>query len=120
MNHQITLEEFGIIPVHQKECCHDFTDRQKYAFFCGGCVCYHCANSVECSDNCTGEADFGCFACDDCKGWDGEGTDNWKPECRRYKITNAYAKVRRKQFHLVEERRNHFGNIELQHNQGSI
>ncbi|MFQ7535918.1 MAG: hypothetical protein ACLRL6_00305 [Clostridium sp.] len=30
--------------------------RSDYAFPCGGCMCNHCANSVETIDNCTGEA----------------------------------------------------------------
>lgn len=104
MNHQITLEELGIISVQEKECCHDSTDRSKYAFFCGGCICNHCANSVECSDNCTGEADFACFDCDYCKGWDGTGADNWKQECMNYKITETYAKATRKRFRVLKQR----------------
>ena len=38
------------------------------AYHDGDCVCNHCANSVECFDNCTGEADFSCFTCDYRKG----------------------------------------------------
>lgn len=106
MSHQITLEELGIIPVQQQECSHDSGDRKEYAIFCGGCICQHCANSVECSDNCTGEAYFGCFTCDDCKGWDGKGTDNWKHECRRYRITNVYAAAVRKRFYAAGKGKN--------------
>lgn len=28
MNHRITLEELGIIPAQQKECCYDSDDRK--------------------------------------------------------------------------------------------
>lgn len=95
MSHQMTLEELGIIPRQ--------VGRSQYACFCGGCICNHCANSVECIDNCTGEAVFGCFTCDDCKGWDGKGTDNWKSQCSNYKVTEAYAKRVRKNFKVIKK-----------------
>ncbi len=105
MNHQITLEELGIIPRQEPsaESPEEKIDRSKYNCFCGGCICNHCANSVECYDRCTGESDFGCFNCDDCKGWDGKnGTDNWRYRCRNYKITEAYANVIRKKFKALK------------------
>lgn len=93
MSHQITLEELGLIPDQKKY------DRSVYACPCGGCVCGHCANNVDCDDIATGEADFPCFNCDDCINYNGDrGTDNWKPECGEYKVTNAYAQKLRKRF----------------------
>ncbi len=106
MNHQITLEELGIIP-RQEPSREEKTDRSKYAFSCGGCICPHCANNVECDDNCTGESVFGCFNCDDCKGYDGKNnTDNWKCQCRDYKVTNAHAKAERRRFRALRAERN--------------
>ncbi len=102
MIHQITLEELGIIPRQEQPSTEEKIDRSRYLCFCGGCICNHCANSVECSDRCTGEANFGCFTCDDCKGWDGEGTDNWKHKCLDYKVTVAYAKKVRKGFRALK------------------
>ncbi len=103
MNHQITLEELGIIPRQEQPSTEEKIDRSKYVCFCGGCICNHCANSVECYDCCTGESDFGCFNCDYCKGWDGKnGTDNWRHRCRDYKITEAYANARRKKFKVLK------------------
>lgn len=101
MYHQITLEESGLIP-RQELLVEKKTDRFQYACFCGGCICDHCANSVECADNCTGEADFGCFNCDDCKGYSVRGVDNWRAECARYKVTEAYAGRKRKNFKLID------------------
>ena len=99
--HQMRLDEFGIIT-------EDLTSKQKqihkrmYACPCGGCICNHCANSVECVDHCTGEAEFGCFSCDECKHFDGKiHTDNWKTECDQYKVTEAYVARIRKNFSLV-------------------
>lgn len=91
---QITLEELGIIPKQ--------IDRSRYATSCGGCICNHCANSVDCIDNVTGEAEFSCFNCDECFGFNGYGKDNWKPNCNQYKISNAYARYRRKQIRIVK------------------
>ena len=68
---------------------------------CGDCICNHCANSVECFDNCTGEADFSCFTCDYCKQYDSLGTDNWKSECDKYKITESYAQREREKFKII-------------------
>lgn len=73
-----------------------------YASPCGGCICSHCANSVECMDECTGEMEFGCFVCDECRNYDGKGTDNWKEQCRCYKITELYAKRVRSKFKAVK------------------
>jgi len=99
MNHQITLEELGILPKQEPQKAVKHID---YAFPCGGCICNHCANSMECWDECTGEAVFGCFACEDCKWWGGKGTDNRRSECKDYKITEAYAKVLRKRFKALK------------------
>ena len=76
-------------------------DRSTYATTCGGCICDHCANNVDCVDNATGEAEFGCFNCDECYNYSGCGTDNWKPCCNDYKITDIYAKRCRKRFEVV-------------------
>ncbi len=99
MNHQITLEELGIIPKQDPIRVAEHVD---YTFFCGGCACNHCANSVECWDNCAGEMEFPCFTCDECKRYGGKGTDNWKTECRDYKVTDAYAKALRKRFKALK------------------
>ncbi len=81
-------------------------DRSKYICFCGGCICQHCSNNVECLDKGI-ESDFGCFNCDYCKGYDKKEDDNWKSECCNYKITDVYAKTRRKKFKLmISEGRN--------------
>ncbi len=102
MNHQITLEELGLIPKQEKEQERGYAEPKKqYAFPCGGCVCNHCANSVECWDICTGEMNFSCFTCDECKRYDGKGTDKWRTECKDYKITEAYANDRRKKFKVL-------------------
>ena len=69
-----------------------------YADPCGGCICNHCANSVECLDMCTGEMELTCFTCDECKWYDGKGNDNQRANCRNYKITEVYAKAKRKRF----------------------
>ena len=98
MNHQITLEELGIIPrqIDSK------VDRSRYASPCGSCVCEHCSNNVDCMDKCTGEADFGCFNCDDCRNYSREGTDNWKSDCDNYKVTNQHAERVRKRFKKIK------------------
>lgn len=102
MNHQITLEELGIIPKSKEVQKPKKAIQRDYAFPCGGCICNHCANSVECFDECTGEADFGCFSCDECSGWDGkEILDNWRERCDQYKVTNIYAKRIRRKFKTV-------------------
>ena len=99
MNHQITLEELGIISKLQQskrtEQCIN------YACPCGGCLCNHCANSVECFDNCTGEAEFACFTCDECRRYDGRGSDRWKSECSNYKVTNRFAEYMRGRFKTI-------------------
>lgn len=99
INHQITLEELGIIPKQEPQ---KVVEHINYAFPCGGCVCNHCANSVECWDNCTGEMKFACFTCDECKRYDGKGTDNWRAECRDYKVTDAYAGALRKRLKALK------------------
>lgn len=103
MNHQITLEELGIIP--RQEQAKSSEPHIDYACPCGGCICNHCANSVECSDMCTGEMDSACFVCDECKWYNGKGADNRRAECRDYKITEAYAKVKRKKFKALKPER---------------
>lgn len=95
MNHQITLEELGVIPKQI------FIDRSIYATPCGGCICNHCANNVDCIETVTSEAKFACFNCDDCFHYSGYGRDNWKPECKQYKVTDKRAKDMRKRFKIV-------------------
>ena len=103
MNHQITLEEMGLIPKSGEAPGQDKTIRKNYVFPCGGCICNHCANSVECFERCKGEADFGCFTCDDCKWYDGkEIIDNWRHSCGSYKVTDTYAKTIRRGFKAVK------------------
>lgn len=46
MSHQITLEELGLIPKTETP-DQNKAIRKNYAFPCGGCICNHCANSVE-------------------------------------------------------------------------
>ena len=102
MSHQITLEELGRIPKSREAPEQDKTTWKDYAFPCGGCICNHCANSVECFDKCTGEADFGCFVCDECRWCDGkELLDNWRDSCSQFKVTNAHAERLRKTFKVV-------------------
>lgn len=101
MSHQITLEDLGIIPKQ--------IDRSIYAYPCGGCICDHCANNINCEDSVESpgiaekEADFACFNCDDCYNYHGtgKGADNWKPDCRNYKVTNVHAEYIRKRFRKV-------------------
>ncbi len=102
MTHQITLEELGFIPKTKKE----YTEPKKqYAFPCGGCICNHCANSVECWDDCTGEMDFACFTCDECFYYDGQhGTKQHITECSNYKVTNKYAEYLRKRIRDVKKK----------------
>lgn len=91
-----------------EQCCLDFCGEfEDYAASCGGCICNHCANSVECIDKCTGESEFGCFACDECINYDGKGTDNRRSRCSQYKVTELYAKRIRNNFKIfnVEERK---------------
>lgn len=105
MDHQMTLEEFGIHinegPVSILKEGH----KASYAFPCGGCICNHCANSVECADHCTGEAEFGCFVCEECKHYGCEGAceDNWRAGCNRYKVTEAHAAKIRKGFRILRK-----------------
>lgn len=103
MNHQITLEELGLIPKSEEAPEQNKTIRKDYAFSCGGCICNHCANSVECFERCMGEADFGCFTCDECRRCDGKGTiDNWRYSCNSYKVTDDYAMRSRRKFKVIE------------------
>ena len=100
MNHQITLEELGFVPLQP-------TEPQKKtvstaAMPCFDCICNHCANCTECWDNCTGEMDEPCFVCEDCKNYDGKGKDMWRCECDKYKITNLYAEKKRNKFEIVK------------------
>lgn len=95
MNHQITLEELGLIPKQEKKYVES---KKSYAFPCGGCICNHCANSVECWDDCTGEMENPCFICDECIYYDGHGSSRKRTECENYKVTDKYAKNVRKKF----------------------
>lgn len=68
MNHQITLEELGLIPSLQKKTSATMQKKTSATIIpCYDCICNHCANCVECADNCTGEMDEPCFVCEDCK-----------------------------------------------------
>lgn len=102
MNHQITLEELGIIP--------PAPEPPKKAVStatipCFDCICHHCANCTECWDICTGEMDEPCYVCEECRYYDGKGKDMWRAECERYKITNKYAEKKRLKFKTVKERK---------------
>ncbi len=102
MSHQITLEELGSIPKQEN----GYTEPQKqYASPCGGCICDHCANSVECWDDCAGEMGFPCFTCDECVHYDGHGNGRSQKmtECRDYKVTNKYAEYLRKRIRYVKK-----------------
>lgn len=98
MNHQITLEELGIIqpaPEPPKKAV------STAAMPCFDCICHHCANCTECWDICTGEMDEPCYVCEECRYYDDKGKDMWRAECDRYKITNLYATKKRKAFKTV-------------------
>lgn len=99
MNHQITLEELGMIPPTPEPPKKAISTA---ANPCGDCICNHCANSTECLDNCTGEMDEPCFVCEECRNYDGKGKYMWRCECIRYKITNSYAAKRRKKLRVVK------------------
>lgn len=100
MIHQITLEELGLIPKTEKSV---WNLKNHYAYPCGGCICHHCANSVECVDQCAGEMNFGCFDCDECIEYDGKGVDRWKQVCNQFKITDSYAEKIRKELKVMKE-----------------
>lgn len=100
MNHQITLEELGII-TEQKTC-----ERKQYATPCGGCICNHCLNNVDCIDHmeikeCLEQEP--CFNCDMCLNYSGYGKDNRKRECERYVITNEFSKKKRSKIHILKK-----------------
>lgn len=97
MNYQITLEELGLIPKQVGQ-----VDRSIYATSCGGCICEHCSNNVDCTDKCVGEANFSCFNCDDCYNYSGKGIDNWKSDCKDYKVTNHHVSYNRKRLKRVK------------------
>jgi hypothetical protein len=99
MNHQITLEELGIVPKLEQD---KRIEPINYAFPCGGCLCNHCANNVECMDQCAGEADCFCYICDECKFYDGKGKNMLKTECSRYKETDQRARYMRSKFKVVK------------------
>lgn len=103
MSHQLTLEEFGINLKEDSASAKKRIHEKIYASPCGGCICEHCANSVECIDKTVGEAEFGCFNCDYCKNYGGKGSyaDNWRAECIQYKITKVYASKVRKAFRIL-------------------
>lgn len=100
MNHQITLEELGFIPRSQEE---HIEPKKQYAFPCGGCICNHCANSVECWYDCNGEMESPCFTCDECINYDGYGRRQNRTDCSSYKITNKYAEYLRKKLKALKK-----------------
>ncbi len=106
MNRQMTLEEFGVSLKDPEAAAGNTFNRAAYVSPCAGCICSHCANSVECTDKCTGEAETGCFDCDECRnyGWEGAGSckDNWKQQCPRYRVTKAHADRLRRKFRAVK------------------
>lgn len=73
-----------------------------YAFFCGGCICNHCANNVEVQDKCTREMKEACFRCDSCKHFDGTGIDRQIVKCNKYSVTNEYAKRLRSNIKIIK------------------
>lgn len=77
--------------------------RSEYAFPCGGCLCEHCANNVETTDNCIGEAKESCFVCDECRWFDGDTKckDMWRQECESFIVTNEEAERRRRKMRLI-------------------
>lgn len=79
--------------------------RVEYAFPCAGCICNHCANSVETIDNCTGEAKESCFICDECKWYDGDihRESKWKQQCRNFIVTEEHVKRLRKKIRMVKQ-----------------
>ena len=90
----MTFEELGMIPKQ--------INREIFACPCGGCVCNHCVNNVDCMDTQVGEAKFGCFNCDECLNYNGNyGTDNWRSECMQYRVTDAQARRIRRKFKIV-------------------
>lgn len=94
MYHQITFEELGMIPRYENR-------KKHYTTPCGGCICNHCANNVDCIDP-KSRAEFGCFNCDECLHYNGDyGADNWKAECKKYVVTDAFAKITRLKFKIV-------------------
>ena len=99
MNHQMTLEELGMIPQILEKSKKDVSTA---AIPCFDCICNHCANSTECWDHCTVEMDEPCYECEGCLNYEGKGKDMWKCECERYKITKQYAEKKRKKFQIVE------------------
>ena len=77
--------------------------RSDYAFPCDGCLCDHCANNVETRDKCTGEMKEPCFACDECRWYDGDikNKDMWRQQCGKYIVTNEHAERRRRKFEII-------------------
>lgn len=77
--------------------------RSDYACPCGGCICNHCANNVETTDHCTGEAQEPCFICDECRWFDGETSrkDMWRQQCSDYIVTEEHAKRTRRRFKII-------------------
>ena len=77
--------------------------RSNYVFPCVGCLCDHCANSVETIDNCTGEAKEACFVCDECRWYDGDTRykDMWRQHCGAYIVTNEHAERLRRKLKLI-------------------
>ena len=96
MNRQITLKDIGMNMPKQ-------IDRSIYVTPCGGCICHHCANNVDCCEYAGPEQEFACFNCDECINYS-EGTkrDSWKASCSKYKIANACAIKMRKRFKVVK------------------
>ncbi len=78
--------------------------RDDYVSPCAGCLCNHCANSVETIDNCTGEAKEPCFVCDECRWYDGnlKNKDMRCKQCENYIVTNEHAERLRKKIKVIK------------------
>ena len=74
----------------------------EYACLCGGCICGKCANNVDCIAAEAGEMEIGCFNCEECIGYDGNGTNNKKASCKSFKIANAEAELNRKRWKVID------------------
>lgn len=76
-----------------------------YAFPCGGCLCYKCANNVENLNVEIGEQKEACFNCDYCRYYSGEGKNNKKFNCEKFIITDYQAEKERRKLKIVGEKR---------------
>lgn len=97
------LPVLGEEPGRRKREVQNSMRRSDCAFPCGRCLCNHCANNVETIDNCTGEAKEPCFACDECRWYDGDTKhkDMWRQECGEYIVTNEHAERLRRKLKLI-------------------